>query len=164
MKKERTDAPVQVDRLSYLWLAIGTLLGFFWTMPLTVWLGAIFILRFMRTQRVWLGFILVWLSSYVTLGITLRDMLPLPLPMYLISMAISTLMVFALPYLADRLLAHRLKGFASTLVFPLAVTAMDFIGATTNPMGSLGAYAYALNDNLVLLQLLSITGMWGITF
>lgn len=164
MKKERTDAPVQVDRLSYLWLAIGTLLGFFWTMPLTVWLGAVFILRFMRTQRVWLGFILVWLSSYVTLGITLRDMLPLPLPMYLISMAFSTLMVFALPYLADRLLAHRLKGFASTLVFPLAVTAMDFISATTNPMGSLGAYAYALNDNLVLLQLLSITGMWGITF
>lgn len=164
MKKEHTDAPVQVDRLSYLWLAIGTLLGFFWTIPLTMWLGAIFTLRFMRTQRVWLGFILVWLSSYVTLGITLRDMLPLPLPMYLISMAISTLMIGALPYLADRLLAHRLKGFASTLVFPLAVTAMDFIGATTNPMGSLGAYAYALNDNLVLLQLLSITGMWGITF
>jgi len=164
MKIERTNTPVQVDRLSYLWLAIGTLLGFFWTMPLTVWLGAVFILRFMRTQRVWLGFILVWLSSYVTLGITLRDMLPLPLPMYLISMAISTLMVFALPYLADRLLAYRLKGFASTLVFPLAVTGMDFIGATTNPMGSLGAYAYALNDNMVLLQLLSITGMWGITF
>jgi apolipoprotein N-acyltransferase len=117
----------------------------------------------MRTQRVWLGFILVWLSGYVVLGITLRDMLPLPLPMYLVSMAISSLTV-SLPYLADRLLAHRLKGFACTLVFPLAVTAVDFISATTSPMGSIGAFAYALNDNLVFLQLLSITGMWGITF
>ncbi|MHC4160085.1 MAG: nitrilase-related carbon-nitrogen hydrolase [Planctomycetota bacterium] len=164
MKKEYTNTPVQVDHFSYLWLAIGTLLGFFWTIPLTMWFGAVFILRFMRTQKLWRGFILVWLSGYVTLGITLRDMLPLPLPMYLVSMAISALTVGALPYLADRLLAHRLKGFASTLVFPLAVTAMDFISATTSPMGSLGAYAYALNDNLVLLQLLSVTGMWGITF
>jgi apolipoprotein N-acyltransferase len=163
MKKERTNVPVQVDRLSYLWLAIGTLLGFFWTIPLTVWLGPIFILRFIRTQKVWFGFILAWLLGYVTLGFTLRDMLPLPLPMYLVSMAISS-MIAALPYLTDRLLAHRLKGFASTLVFPLAVTACDFISVITSPMGSVGAFAYALNDNLVFLQLLSITGMWGITF
>jgi apolipoprotein N-acyltransferase len=163
VKKERTGAAVQVDRLSYLWLAIATLLGFFWTIPLAVWFGAVFGLRFMRTQRVWRGFILVWLTGYVVLGITLRDMLPLPLPMYLVSMAISS-MIASLPYLTDRVLAHRLKGFASTLIFPLAVTALDFIRATTNPMGSVGAFAYALNDNLVFLQLLSITGMWGITF
>jgi apolipoprotein N-acyltransferase len=164
MEEERASTSIQSDRWSYLWLAIGTLLGFFWVIPLTTWLSPIFMLRFMRTQKVWRGFILVWLSTFVTLGITLRNMLPLPSPMYLPTIAFSALTVGALPFLADRLLAHRLKGFAATLVFPLAVTAMDFIGATTSPMGSIGAQAYAQYGNLALMQLLSITGMWGITF
>ncbi len=120
MKVERASASIQSDRWSYLWLAIATLLGFFWVIPLTTWLSPIFMLRFMRTQKVWRGFILVWLSTFVTLGITLRNMLPLPSPMYLPTIAFSALTVGALPFLADRLLAHRLKGFAATLVFPLA--------------------------------------------
>jgi apolipoprotein N-acyltransferase len=89
---------------------------------------------------------------------------PFPLPIYLITIAISALTVNALPYLADRLLAYQLKGFAATLVFPLAVTGMDFISVTTSPMGSIGAQAYAQHGNLAFLQVLSITGRWGITF
>jgi apolipoprotein N-acyltransferase len=152
------------DRWSYLWLGIGTLSGFFWLLPLNLWLSPIFLLRFMRTQKTWRGFLLVWLASFATLSVVMRSMIPFPLPMYLITISISALMVNALPYLADRLLAHRLKGFAATLVFPLAVTAMDFISVTTSPMGSIGAQAYAQYGNLAFMQLLSITGMWGITF
>lgn len=165
MKKERVNTTIKSDRWSYLWLAIATVLGFFWTIPLTTWLGPVFTLRFMRTQKVWRGFILVWLASFVTFAVTLRDMLPFfPLPVYLITIAVTALMGGTLPYLADRLLAPRLKGFAATLVFPLAVTIMDYIGAMTNSMGSIGAQAYAQYGNLALMQLLSITGMWGITF
>jgi apolipoprotein N-acyltransferase len=164
MKEERASTSIQSDRWSYLWLAIGTLLGFFWVIPLTIWLSPVFMLRFMRTQKVWRGFILVWLASFVTIAITLRNMLPMPLPVYLVTMAISSLTVGGLPYLADRLLAPRLRGFAATLVFPLAVTALDYIGAATNPMGSIGAQAYGQYGNLAFMQLLSITGMWGIVF
>ncbi len=124
-------------------------------------------LRFMRTQKVWRGFILVWLATFVTVGVTQYDMLnalmPSPLPVYLITTAVGAL-PFTLPYLADRLLTPRLKGFAATLVFPLAVTAVDFAGAKANPLGSVGAQAYFQYGNLALMQLLSITGMWGITF
>jgi hypothetical protein len=76
MKEERASTSIQSDRWSYLWLAIGTLLGFFWVIPLTTWLSPIFMLRFMRTQKVWRGFILVWLSTFVTLGITLSNICP----------------------------------------------------------------------------------------
>lgn len=164
MKEERAKTVVQSDRWSYLWLGIGTLLSFFWVIPLNLWLSPIFFLRFVRTQKVWRGFLLVWLASFATLSIIMRGMIPFPLPMYLVTIAISALMINALPYLADRLLAHRLRGFAATLVFPLAVTAMDFISVATSPMGSIGAQAYAQHGNLAFLQLLSITGMWGITF
>jgi apolipoprotein N-acyltransferase len=155
---------MQSDRWSYLWLVIGTLLSFFWVIPLNLWLAPVFMLRFTRTQKVWRGFLLVWLASFATLSIVMRSMMPFPLPMYLVTIAISALMVGALPYLVDRLLSHRLKSFAATLVFPLAMTAMDFISVTTSPMGSIGAQAYAQHGNLAFLQVLSITGMWGITF
>ena len=62
-----------------------------------------------------------------------------------------------MPYLIDRLLSPRLKGFAATLVFPLAVTAMDFLGMTINPIGSWGALAYTQYGNLALMQLLSVS-------
>jgi len=163
MNGKRITYPLK-DRWSYLWLAVGTLLSFFWSIPLIIWLAPIFLLRFMRSQKVWLGFLLVWLSSYLTIAVTFREALPLPLPEYLIMMLITSLIGSALPFLADRLLVPRLRGFVATLVFPLAVTSMDYIGALTNPMGSIGAQAYGQYGNLALMQLLSITGMWGITF
>jgi apolipoprotein N-acyltransferase len=167
MSKERVNATMQTDRWSYLWLVIGTVIGFFWTIPLVWWLSPIFMLRFMRTQKVWRGFILVWLATFVTVGVTQYEMLnalmPSPLPVYLITVAVTAL-PYALPYLADRLLVPRLKGFAATLVFPLAATAVDFAGAKANPLGSVGAQAYFQYGNLALMQLLSLTGMWGIAF
>jgi len=43
------------DRWPYLWLAIGAVLLLFsngrWIIPSATWLAAIFILRFVRTQR-----------------------------------------------------------------------------------------------------------------
>ena len=91
-------------------------------------------------------------------------MMPSPLPVFLIITAVFALMNSGIPYLVDRLLTPRLKGFAATLVFPLIVTAVSYVSAKANPTGSIGAQAYFQYSNLALLQLLSITGMWGIVF
>jgi apolipoprotein N-acyltransferase len=120
----------------------------------------------MRTQPVWRGYLLVWLTNYVTVSIAWWNILGygMPLPMFLVTMGISTLLIGALPFLADRLLAPHLPGFWSTLVYPLAVTAIEFLTISTNPLGSFGGQAYTQANSLVLMQLLSVTGMWGITF
>jgi apolipoprotein N-acyltransferase len=158
------------DRWSYLWLVIGTAMTLFstgqWTIPLLIWLGGIFVIRFMRTQPVWRGYLLVWLTNYVVVSIAWWNILGygMPLPMFLITMGISTLLIGALPYLADRLLVPHLPGFAATLVYPLGVTAIEFLTISTNPLGSFGGQAYTQANSLVLMQLLSVTGMWGITF
>jgi apolipoprotein N-acyltransferase len=170
MKQKQVDPTMQSDRWSYLWLVTGTVLTLFstgqWTIPLATWLGSIFVIRFVRTQPVFRGYILAWLTNYVTVSIAWWNILGygVPLPFFLISMAISTLLIGALPYLADRLLAPRLPGFAATLVYPLTVTALDFLTVSANPLGSFGAQAYTQYNSLVLMQLLSVTGMWGITF
>ncbi len=168
MSRERSSATIQTDRWSYLWLAIGTILSLVssgrWTIPLAAWLAPVFMIRFVRTQKVFRGFILAWLGTYVMAVIGWWGMIPLPTPAVPVILAISTLTIGGLSYLADRLLAPRLQGFAATLVFPTALTAMDFLSATSSPVGSFGAQAYAQYGNLALMQLLSVTGMWGLTF
>jgi apolipoprotein N-acyltransferase len=167
MSKERASTYPIPDRWSYLWLAIGTMLSLFssgkWTISLAAWLGPVFMIRFMRTQKVFRGLILVWLTAYVIVVIAWWGLMPLPLPIYLVVMAINILTIGALPLLVDRVLAPRLNGFAATLVFPLALTAVNFLAMTFNPMGSFGAQAYTQYGNLALMQLLSVTGMWGVT-
>ena len=168
MSKERASTYPVPDRWSYLWLAIGTVLALFssgrWPLPLAAWLGPVFMIRFMRTQKAFRGLILVWLATYVTGVIAWWGMMLLPLPVYFVLMAINMLTLGGLPLLADRLLAPRLNGFAATLVFPLALTALDFLVMTLNPIGSFGAQAYRLYGNPALMQLLSVTGMWGLAF
>ena len=163
MNKKSVTYPIS-DRYSFLWLIIGTLLSFFWGLPLAVWLSPIFMLRFMRSQKTWRGYLLVALASFAVLGVTLRAMLPMPLPVYLVTILIMAFTTGSIPFLADRLLVSRLPGFVSTLIFPVAVTTMDYIGAISNPAGSLGAQAYAQYGNLAFMQLAALTGMWGITF
>lgn len=163
MNQKRVTYPIS-DRWSYLWLGIGTLFSFFWVLPLAIWLAGIFQIRFTRSQKTLRGFLLISLASFAVFALTLRDYLPLPMPVYLVSMLIMALTVGGIPFLADRLLVPYLPGFLATLVYPLAVTAMDYFGAMSNPAGSLGAQAYVQFGNQSLIQLASITGMWGITF
>jgi apolipoprotein N-acyltransferase len=168
MSKERVNTYPIRDRWSYLWLAIGTVLALFssgrWSIPLAAWLGPVFMMRFVRTQKPFRGLILAWLGTYVTAVISWWGMIPLPMPASLVILAIGTLTLLGFSYLTDRLLAPRLKGFVATLVFPLAVTAADFLGGTSNPIGSFASGAYSQYGNLAFMQLLSVTGMWGVAF
>jgi len=51
-----------------------------------------------------------------------------------------------------------------TLTFPLAATTMEFLATFGNAFGTAGSTAYSQYANLPLLQLVSVTGIWGLTF
>jgi apolipoprotein N-acyltransferase len=164
-QKHTTVGTPQQDRLSYLWLALGILLFAFiqprWTIPLAAWLYPIFLLRFVRTQPLWRGILLGYLASALVEVFALQGVIPFPGATYSISVLGSA--VFAiLPYLIDRLLARRLGGLLGTLVFPLAVATVGYLNAVVNPFGTFGNPAYTQYGNLPLLQLVSVTGIWGI--
>jgi apolipoprotein N-acyltransferase len=72
--------------------------------------------------------------------------------------------VFFLPFLADRLVAPKINGFLSTLVFPAAWVAIEYLLASFEFTGSWFALAYTQLENLPLIQLASITGIYGISF
>jgi apolipoprotein N-acyltransferase len=68
-----------------------------------------------------------------------------------------------LPYIIDRLLARRLTGLTASLVFPAAWAATEYV-VSRGPFATWGSAAYSQYGNLTLLQILSVTGLWGITF
>jgi apolipoprotein N-acyltransferase len=162
------------DRYAYFWLAIGFALSFFatgrWVLAPVVWVASIFLMRFMRTQRVLPGFLFIAAASIIATVVTWQDlMVPLPMPIRIVTLVMIGVTV-SLFYLADRVLVARWQGadgrypFAATLIFPSVMTAVEFLGVGGNPMGTFGATAYTQYGNLPLMQLVSLTGLWGLTF
>jgi apolipoprotein N-acyltransferase len=66
-------------------------------------------------------------------------------------------------YLIDRVYSQKVKGLISSLIFPSAYVIMEYIVVSTNPSGSYGTLAHT-QSSLPLLQLVSITGIWGVSF
>ncbi len=153
-------------QLSYLWLALAAVLFVFssiqWTIPLAAWLAPLFLLRFVRIQRPLPGFLLAWLVRFAVAAVVLQGIVLYPGIVYFPVVLLLTL-VTMLPYLADLLLTPRLKGFVATLVFPLAYTTIEYLGSF-GPFGTITSIANTQYGNLPLMQLVSVTGIWGITF
>lgn len=154
------------DRRSWLWLALGALLGLFtygaWLVPPIVWLAPALTLRFLRTQPTLRGFALALPVTAAMLAVLLRGVAPIPGVGYAIFVVIGATLGLV-PYLLDRLLAPRLPGFAATLVFPCAMVALEFLNAQ-GEWGTWGATAYTQSGNLPLTQIISVAGLWGVVF
>jgi len=167
-KNQTTSGTLPRDRLSYLWLALGMVLVPFgtvrWIIPLAAWLYPIFLLRFVRTQPLWRGIGLSLLASVLVLEVAWqgsRELLPFPGVLSML-LAFGMGVLVTLPYLIDRVVVPRLGGMLGTLVFPLAVTTEWYLSSLFNPTGTWVNPAYTQYGNLPLLQLLSVTGLWGI--
>jgi apolipoprotein N-acyltransferase len=152
---------------SFLWLALAAIFILFtngkWNIPVATWLLLVFALRFWRTQPLKRGFVIYTLVSMIPFYFAWQGVVPIPGIGYFIFVVI--LCVFNSSFfLIDRLLAPRLKGFISTLVFPLAMVTMQYIMTIVSPYGSFGSLAYTQYSNLPLLQIVSVTGLSGIIF
>jgi apolipoprotein N-acyltransferase len=171
MKSNRVSHPPVSDRLAYLWLAVGVALLMLSTgrfsIAVAAWLAPVFLIRFFRSQGKGRGYLMILLGLCVAYGIAWRSILSFEIfrsaPVYLI---LAFFMGFenSLPFLADRLFAPRLKGFVATLVYPFAMTTNIFLYNLVSPIGSFGAVGYEQSSNLAFIQLLSVTGLWGLTF
>lgn len=132
------------------------------SLVLAAWLAPIFLLRFTRTRRLIVAIPLTFLLQAITFAIQFRGMIPFPAPVQAAVIVIYSL-VFTAPYIGDRLLGRRLSAFPRSFVFPLVWAAIEF-AISFGPFASWCSIAYSQFGNLPLLQLLSITGLYGITF
>ena len=159
---------IKSDRTSYLWLLIGFILlvfsnGIHLIIPLTTWLAPVFLIRFLRTQPKGKGLAIFALVNCTAWVIMQFGIYP-DLGVIGTSFGVVYGIIFFLPYLADRLVAPKTKGFLATLVFPAAWATIEFLLSSMPYTGSWFALAFTQLDNLPLIQLASITGIYGIGF
>lgn len=156
------------DRWSYLWLACGVGLLFVsnWgrEIPIAAWLFPVFLMRFMRTQQVVRG-ILIGGGATIAVQVFMvwhtLDVEPLGLVVRLASGVVLGAMVFV-PFIADRVMAFGKNDLVSTLIFPAAWTSLEFFKGLG--FGTWGALAYTQYGNLPLMQVVAVTGIWGLSF
>jgi len=151
---------------SWLWLGIAGILLLFANgannVALAAWLAPVFLLRFVRLQRSKIAIPAAYLLLMAAFAFQFRGMVPIPGLAYGIFLIVWAIPM-VIPYALDRVLAHRLKGFAASLVFPATWAATEYV-VSRGLYGSWGSAAYSQFGNLPFIQIVSVTGLWGITF
>jgi apolipoprotein N-acyltransferase len=170
MSTDETNTFPISDRRSYLWLFLGAALGLFtygqWSISFSLWLSIPLIIRFIHTQKPLRGYVILCIVRVFLTAVVLGPVLPSTLfPRHIwYAIIIGSSLSGSLPYLADRLISPHIKGVGATFVFPTAFTAWEFATLAINPLGTFGALAYSQYGNLTLMQLVSVTGLSGLSF
>lgn len=133
-----------------------------YSITIAAFLAPLFLLRFTRTYRAIIGLIAALVLLTVTFAIQFRGMIPVP-GRVLAFILLYYGFLLTVPYAVDRWITPRLHGWPATLVFPCAWVATEYLSSFM-PYGSWGSPGYALHGNLPLIQLLALTGLWGLTF
>jgi apolipoprotein N-acyltransferase len=92
-----------------------------------------------------------------------RDIIRLPLATGVLVAAVPALN-FALCLLLYRRLWRSGRVVAATLAFPSLFVALEYLSSLGSPHGTFGSLAYTQMDALPVIQLASLTGIWGVTF
>jgi apolipoprotein N-acyltransferase len=133
------------------------------SLPYAPWVALPCVLYGIRSLPPGIGLVSLAAAIYVALAVGLRGVIPAPDPIYfaiLAPMVVGTVVPFAI----DRLVAARWHHWLSTLLFPLAFVAVDFANARLGPYATNGSIAYSQFDNLSLIQIAAVTGIFGVTF
>jgi apolipoprotein N-acyltransferase len=134
-----------------------------WPIALAAWLHPVFMLRFTRGGRALPRLLAAMAALYAVMCVAWWGMVPVAGPAYfaiLFGIALPSIV----PYAIDRVLVRRGAPFAHALVFPCAWALTEFGVSKLSPYGSWGAIAYTQVDQLALLQLASVAGLWGVAF
>ena len=137
------------------------LFGINWHIAIAAWLSPVFILRYTRKTKT-PGFLLFFVLAIMA-GVISRTCFVIVdiFIVYLINGLVFGI-TYSIPYLIDRLFYQKLKGFYTSLLFPSAVVFTEYFVAKA--MGTWGTVAHTQYPFNPLIQLTSITGIFGVSF
>ncbi|MER5899589.1 nitrilase-related carbon-nitrogen hydrolase [Streptomyces mirabilis] len=150
-----------------LLLGTGTMLfavGGRWDIAAAAWIFPVLLLRFTRLSRAWTGALWIWLAHIAAAVFWIQES-AIGLNPVTAAGAAALAALQTLPFLADRLLVNRLRPAVAALAFPAAVAGGEFLITVLSPFGTAyGSLAVTQYGDLPLLQIISVTGSWGIGF
>jgi apolipoprotein N-acyltransferase len=137
--------------------------GIQFILSIATWIAPVFLLRFLRIQSKRKGFLL-FLPLFILAWIYMVFGLYSGIPEWVsVITGVVYSLVFFPPFLADRLITPKIKGYPATLVFPLALVSLEYLLSLT-PFNTWFSLAYTQSGTLALIQLVSVTGIWGVSF
>jgi apolipoprotein N-acyltransferase len=131
--------------------------------PPATWIALTLLLHASRSWPAWPGQVYLWIAVFAALAIGYRGIMPIPGPAYFVACAMTAVTI-VLPFVADRLTAFRLGALGSTLIFPVAFVAAEFLRSRFAPPATWGSIAYTQFGYAPLMQIAAVTGIWGLTF
>jgi apolipoprotein N-acyltransferase len=152
--------------VSLIWLALGFSLFALVTrtaIPPFTWLALFAVLHASRSLPAATGPLVLWLGLFAAFAVGSRGITPAAGAGYFAIAALNAAAA-ALPFVVDRLAAGRLDGLLSTLIFPAAWAAAEFLRSRFTPAATWGSIAYTQYGYLALMQVAAFVGIWGITF
>ena len=130
-----------------------------WFAPIPV----IAIAPHLRASRAFALATVAWFFGATNLWKHLAYGIGLPWPLIVISFLIPAI-VFALGVLFVRSFLRRGSFFLGAIAFPFYWVSYEFLGASLSPHSTYGNLAYTQMNCLPLIQIASLTGIWGISF
>jgi apolipoprotein N-acyltransferase len=158
---------------AFLVIAVGVasaLLSFFGTglhpMWWLVWFAPVPILAVaprLSRRAVFLLATVAWLLGELNQWSYLRRGLELPFPLIAIVLFVPAI-AFSVAVLAARSFFRRGSLLLTAVAFPVCWVAYEFLTEIRSPHSTFGNLAYTQMDCLPIIQIASITGIWGISF
>ena len=151
---------------SFPYLAAGLGLFLFsngrFIVPAAAWLAPVFLLRFFRQKRPLAALAAGLVLFPAAAAFMLYGIIPPALGPLSYGLVVYYGLLWFLPYLIDRLIAPRVRGFAATLAFPAAAVVTEYANALA--LGDWGSVAFSQPGLLPLQQVLCLAGIGGLTF
>jgi apolipoprotein N-acyltransferase len=148
---------------SALALYVGTGLEPVWLLP---WIAPIPVLIVTARAPAWSAGAIAfaaWAAGHVHLWPFLRGALHVPVAIVVV-IIVAPAVAFALIVLASRACLRRGRPWLAALAVPAMWVSAEFAVGRLSPHGTAGNLAYSQMDVLPIVQLASITGLWGVTF
>ncbi|MGH7461416.1 MAG: nitrilase-related carbon-nitrogen hydrolase, partial [Longimicrobiales bacterium] len=158
-----------MQQAKYLGVVVATATAYFFGTGLNgfaplVWIAPIPVLvlayRSSAARSAWIAFLAYALGG---LNIAPYLMRVAPPPAAIAALVVPALM-FTLAVLAHRHALLHLKHWACILAFPATWTSLEFLLSLASPDGTALNLAYSQARLLSLVQIASVTGIWGISF
>lgn len=129
------------------------------------WIALPCLLIVTRQQRPWITYWLMAITFGVITQASLWHFTTQDATQLLHYIPLGSGLLFGIPYALDAAVFRRKTTSGSqTLLFPLAYTSLDYAVGSLNPYGSMGLLPYSQLDFLAIAQVVSVTGLWGLTF
>ncbi len=151
------------NNLFILFISLVALVGMSpkWFIGIAVWVHIALLIRYLRNSG-WKAFIWAWLGLTAAGWIAQYGVFPMPFSQMAPFMAVASL-IGLLPFLVDRYANSAFPSWVGTLVFPVTNTLFCYL-MDQGPQGTWSNFAYTQFHFSPLMQLVSVTGIYGIVF